>query len=103
MTGRNTHARGEETLRRFAVARAVSRELDRAARFAIAAQDAQAAWRPAPSDHTQLLDLCSLHYVRKVYKNNTLRIHGRVIDIPKRPGSKYATYNGRQHGGDTFT
>jgi hypothetical protein len=61
-------------------------------RFAVAAQDAQSAWRKAPSDHTQLLDRCALQYVRKVYKNHTVRLHGRVIDIPKRPDSAYATY-----------
>ena len=64
-------------------------------RFAVAPQDTQPAWRKAPSDHTKLLDLCALHYVRKVYKNNTVRLHGRVIDIPKRPGSAYATYAGK--------
>ena len=64
-------------------------------RFAVAPQDTQPAWRTAPSDHTQLLDLCALHYVRKVYKNNTVRLHGHVIDIPKRPNSKYATYAGK--------
>ncbi len=64
-------------------------------RFAVAPRDTQPAWRTAPSDHTQLLDLCALHYVRKVYKNNTVRLHGRVIDIPKRPDSKYATYAGK--------
>ncbi|MGC4093332.1 MAG: hypothetical protein QM756_36660 [Polyangiaceae bacterium] len=37
----------------------------------------------------------ALHYVRKVYKNNTVRLHGHVIDIPKRLGSRYATYAGK--------
>jgi hypothetical protein len=64
-------------------------------RFAVPAQDTQPAWRKAPSDHTQLLDLCALHYVRKVYKNHTVRLHGRVIDIPKRPNSTHATYAGK--------
>jgi hypothetical protein len=64
-------------------------------RFAVPAQDTQLAWRIAPSDHTQLLDLCALHYVRKVYKNHTVRLHGRVIDIPKRPNSTHATYAGK--------
>jgi len=64
-------------------------------RFAVAAQDTQPAWRKAPSDHTQLLDLCALHYVRKVHKNHTVRIHGRVIDIPRRPDAAYATYAGK--------
>lgn len=49
-----------------------------------------------PSDHTKLLDRCALHYVRKVYKNHTVRLHGRVIDIPKRPDAKCATYAGKE-------
>jgi hypothetical protein len=61
-------------------------------RFAVAPQDTQPAWRLAPWDHTQLLDLCALHYVRKVYKNHTVRLNGRVIDIPKRPDAARATY-----------
>jgi hypothetical protein len=35
-------------------------------RVALTARDTQPAWRKAPSDHTQLLDLCALHYMRKV-------------------------------------
>lgn len=38
---------------------------------------------------------CALHYVRKVYKNNSVRLHGQGIDIPKRPNSKYASYAGK--------
>jgi hypothetical protein len=64
-------------------------------RFAVPAQDAQPAWRQAPSDHTKLLDLCALHFARRVHKNHTVRIHGRVIDIPKRHNSMYATYAGK--------
>jgi hypothetical protein len=64
-------------------------------RFAVAPQDTQPAWRKAPTDHTKLLDLCALHYVRKVHKNHTVRIHGRVIDIPRRPDAAYATYAGK--------
>ena len=64
-------------------------------RFTVPPKDTQPAWRKAPSDHTQLLDLCALHYVRKVHKNHTVRIHGRVIDIPKRPNSLHATYAGK--------
>ena len=64
-------------------------------RFTVSPKDTQPAWRKAPSDHTQLLDLCALHYVRKVHKNHTVRIHGRVIDIPKRPNSLHATYAGK--------
>ena len=29
------------------------------------------------------------------FENNTVRLHGHVIDIPKRPNSKYATYAGK--------
>src|SRR6478609_446742 len=65
-------------------------------RFVVAAQDTQPAWRAAPTDHTQLLDLCALHYVRKVYKNHTVRLDGRVIDIPKRPDAAYASYAGKE-------
>lgn len=64
-------------------------------RFAVAARDTQPAWQKAPSDHTQLLDLCALHYMRKVYKNHTVRLHGRVIDIPRRPDSAHASYAGK--------
>jgi len=64
-------------------------------RFAVLPRDTQSAWRRAPSDHTLLLDLCALHYVRKVYKNNTVRVAGRVIDIPKAPGRAPSTYAGR--------
>jgi hypothetical protein len=49
-----------------------------------------------PSDHTQRLDLCALHYVRKVYKNHTVRLNGRVIDILKRPDAARATYAGTE-------
>lgn len=64
-------------------------------RFMVAARDVQSAWRKAPSDHTRLLDLCALHYVRKVYKNNTVRVAGRVIDIPKARSLGPSTYAGR--------
>jgi hypothetical protein len=64
------------------------------ARFAGPAHDAQPVWRQAPSDHSKLLDLCALHFARRVHKNHTVRIHGRVIDIPKRHKSMYATYAG---------
>lgn len=64
-------------------------------RFAVTPEDSQPAWRKAPSDHTALLDLCAVNYARKVHKNHTVRIHGRVIDIPRRPDSAYATYSGK--------
>jgi len=33
--------------------------------------------------------------VRKVDKNDTVRLHGRVIDIPRRADSAHATYAGK--------
>jgi hypothetical protein len=33
--------------------------------------------------------------VRKIYENNTVRLHGHVIDIPIWPNSKNATYAGK--------
>jgi hypothetical protein len=64
-------------------------------RFAVAAADAQPAWRKAPSDHTHLLELCALQYVRKVSKSNTVRIDGRVLDIRSPKGSPLRNYAGR--------
>ena len=49
-----------------------------------------------PTDHTKLLDVCALNYVRKVYKIHTVRLNGRVIDIPKRPDAARATYAGKE-------
>jgi hypothetical protein len=39
--------------------------------------------------------------VRKVYKNNPVRLHGCVIDIPKTPNAKHATYAGKDVVGET--
>lgn len=61
------------------------------ARFAIAPQDAHQAWRPAPDRATAEM-LCAVHYVRKVANNNTVRIGGQVIDIPKRQNAARATF-----------
>lgn len=58
-------------------------------RFAVAAQDPQPAWRRVRAS----LDLersCSFHYDATVLNDNTVRIQGRVIDIP--PGPKLRTY-----------
>ena len=39
---------------------------------------ATASWHCGkPYDHTKLLDLCALHYVRKVYENHTVRLNGQ--------------------------
>jgi hypothetical protein len=59
-------------------------------RFAIPAQDAHQAWRPSPN--VDALDsLCALQYVRIVANNNSVRVGGRIIDIPRKPrGRSYA-------------
>ena len=64
-------------------------------RFAVPPRDTQSAWRKAPSDHTELLDLCALQYARKVYKNNTIRVGGRVLDIPRSRDGGPSTYAGK--------
>lgn len=61
-------------------------------RFMVQPREDGNAWRRAPSDRTQLLDLCALQYVRKVRKNNTIQIHKHVIQIPKDRRHKHATY-----------
>lgn len=59
-------------------------------RFAIPAQEALQAWRPSPGSEA-LDSLCALQYVRVVANNNTVRIGGQTIDIPrKRRGRSYA-------------
>lgn len=87
LAGASTRGQANEVLREY--------RLEHNKRFAVEPKDAQPAWRKAPSDHTKLLDLCALHYVRKVLKNHTVRIDGRTIDIPKRPDAAYATYAGK--------
>lgn len=64
-------------------------------RFAVPAANAQPAWRRAPTDHLLLLELCALQYVRKVSKSNTVRIDGRVLDIPRSNGSPMRGYAGK--------
>ncbi|MBZ0234610.1 MAG: ISNCY family transposase [Deltaproteobacteria bacterium] len=55
--------------------------------FALPAAEAQPAWRRAPTDHVLLLELCALQYVKKVSKSNTVRVGGRVLDIPRSNGN----------------
>ncbi len=55
--------------------------------FALPAAEAQLAWRSAPTDHVLLLELCALQYVKKVSKSNTVRVDGRVLDIPRSNGN----------------
>ena len=57
------------------------------ARFAVAPKEAASAWRPI----RQGLDLdrvCSFHYTSTVLNDNTVRIGGKVIDIPPGPGNR---------------
>lgn len=59
-------------------------------RFAIPPQEALQAWRPSPG-RDALDSLCALQHVRLVANNNTVRIGGLVIDIPRKPrGRSYA-------------
>jgi transposase len=88
LAGASTRGQANEVLRAYRLAHNK--------RFAVEPKDAQPAWRKAPSDHTKVLDLCALHYVRKVYKNHTVRINGCVVDIPRRPDAPYATYAGKE-------
>lgn len=61
------------------------------ARFAIPAADANVAWRKCPPGITAE-DACSLTYVRKVANNNTVRIDGLILDIPKKPNAPRRTF-----------
>jgi hypothetical protein len=62
---------------------------DHNCRFAVAAQDPQLAWRRVRAS-LDLEHVCSFHYDATVLNDNTVRIQGRVIDIP--PGPKLRTY-----------
>jgi hypothetical protein len=58
-------------------------------RFAIAAADAQGAWRPVRR-HVDLERICSFRYPATVLNDNTVRLGGRVIDVP--PGPRKRSY-----------
>lgn len=59
-------------------------------RFALAAQDANQAWRPCPG-LAALETICALQHTRLVANNNTVRVNNVVIDIPRKPrGRSYA-------------
>ena len=87
LAGATSQGQANQVLRRY--------RKEHNARFQIPAADVQSAWRPAPKDRTDLLDLCALRYVRKVYQNNTIRLAGQVLDIPRRRGARLPTYAGR--------
>jgi len=57
------------------------------ARFAIAAADSTPAWRPVRGDIERM---CSFGYASIVQNDNTVRLGGRVIDIP--PGPQRRSY-----------
>ncbi|MFS8069475.1 MAG: ISNCY family transposase [Byssovorax sp.] len=57
---------------------------DHNARFAIAPQDANPAWRPLGPEMTAD-EACALQYARRVLNNNTVRVGREVIDIPAQP------------------
>lgn len=56
---------------------------DHNARFAVPAQDAHSAWRDPPPG-MEINDVCALQYVRTVLNNNTVRLDGQVLDLPKK-------------------
>jgi len=60
-------------------------------RFAIAPADGTPAWRPVRRG-TDLARICSFHYEATVLPDNTVRLAGRVIDIP--PGPRKRSYAG---------
>jgi hypothetical protein len=62
-------------------------------RFAVAPQDATAAWRRLRRG-TDLDRVCSFRYGATVLNDNTVRLAGRVIDIP--PGPRKRSYASRR-------
>ena len=59
-------------------------------RFAVAAREAGCAWRPLKRA-VELARVCSFYYEATVLNDNTVRLGGRVIDIPPGPrGRGYA-------------
>jgi transposase len=53
-------------------------------RFAISPKNATSAWRAKP-ESVSIDDVCSVHRLRVVANNNTVRVDKRVIDIPVHP------------------
>lgn len=60
-------------------------------RFAVPPAESNPAWRPCPPGITPE-DACALVYARRVANNNTVRIDGEIIDIPKKPNAPRSTY-----------
>lgn len=87
LAGARTRGQANQVLREY--------RLRHNERFAVPAADTQPAWRKAPSDHTRVLELCALQYVRKVSKSNTVRMDGRVLDIRRPKGQPPRNYAGK--------
>jgi hypothetical protein len=56
-------------------------------RFAVAAADATPAWRAVRAS-LDIARICAFHYESTVGNDNTVRLHGQVIDIPPGPGRR---------------
>ncbi len=54
-------------------------------RFTIEPGQSGSAWRANMTARTPD-EVCSLRYVRQVANNNTVRLDGKILDIPKQPG-----------------
>lgn len=56
-------------------------------RFAVAPADPRPAYRPLPVD-IDLDAVCSLHYVRTVANDHTVRLDGHLLQVPPGPGRR---------------
>jgi transposase len=83
LVGARTADDANEVLRRYRV--------DHNQRFAVPAAEANPAWRSCPPG-VKAEEACALVYARRVANNNTVRIDGEIIDIPKKPNAGRSTY-----------
>lgn len=74
LAGARSHLEAERVLRRY--------HSEHNKRFALPAQVATAAWRPSPAPK-RIDDICAVQRFRLVANNNTVRVDGRILDIPK--------------------
>lgn len=75
------------------------------ARFAVPAADAHPAWRPLAPEHN-LEQICSLAYARTVAADNTVSVHGQIIQLepaPDRPSFARCRVQVRQHLDGAFS
>ena len=63
------------------------------ARFSVAAEQAETAYRPVPED-LSLTETVSIRYTRKVARDNTVKYHWRVLQLL--PGAERPSYAGLQ-------